>query len=80
MYVAKLLRDHRLQNGMTQSQLAEKLKTTQMFISQVELGKSKPPVSRLKAFCKALGIPMDQVVEAMLDDYRERLSAKMKAA
>lgn len=51
MNIGKNIKELRTLNKLTQTQLAEKLGTTQDTISLWELGKSKPDVDSLVALC-----------------------------
>lgn len=50
------LREAREAEGMTQTQLADKLEQTQSFVSKVERCERRLDVVELRAFCKAIGI------------------------
>jgi transcriptional regulator with XRE-family HTH domain len=58
----QLLRDVRTKVGITQEELAERLKQTQSFISKVERGERRLDIVELMAFCKALGISFQYFV------------------
>lgn len=51
------LREAREHSGLTQAQLAERLKQDQPFISKVERCDRRLDVVELRAFCNAIGIP-----------------------
>ena len=44
----------RLQRGLTQKQLAERLKTTQSVVSRLESGRAKPSLATLRRLADAL--------------------------
>lgn len=50
------LREARERNGLTQTQLAERLEQDQPFVSKVERGERRLDIVELRAFCKAIGI------------------------
>lgn len=60
-----LLRQFREQAGLTQVELAQRLHTTQSFISKCERGDRRIDVVELQAFCAALGISLIQFVETL---------------
>lgn len=55
----RLLRESRLQAGLTQIQLAHKLGEPQTFISKCERGERRLDVIELRAFCLAFGITLN---------------------
>ena len=52
--IAKAIIRARIQNKITQKELAEKMNTTQSVISRVEQGKTSPSISLLKRLAAAL--------------------------
>ena len=50
-----MLRAHRTRMGMTQSELAEKLKTTKSYISDVEKGRKHVSLEKAVQFARGLG-------------------------
>ena len=50
-----LLRDIRLDAGLTQSELASRLGTDQTFISKYESGERRLDILELRAACRAIG-------------------------
>ena len=58
-----LLRQIREQAGLTQVELAQRLHTTQSFISKCERGDRRIDIVELRAFCTAMGISLMQFVE-----------------
>jgi transcriptional regulator with XRE-family HTH domain len=65
------LRASRKRSGLTQADLARRLKETQSFVSKCERGERRLDVIELRAFCRAFGMP---VVEFIRD--LERTLAK----
>ncbi len=53
----KQLRQARLDAGLTQEQLAERLQQTQSWISKCERGERRIDVIELMKFCEAMGVP-----------------------
>lgn len=45
----------RLRSGLTQAQLAKRMKTTQSTVARLESGRGKPSTSTLQRFAKATG-------------------------
>lgn len=50
------LREQRVRAGLTQSDLAARLKETQTFISKCERGERRIDVIELRHFCDAMGV------------------------
>lgn len=55
------------QSGKTQAALADRLKVTESFISQVIAGKSKLSVIKMKITADFLGVAMDDLNEWIYD-------------
>ena len=60
--INKRIRELRKLNNLTQTQLAEKLQTTQNTISLWELGKSCPDVESIILICKLFDISADYLL------------------
>ena len=60
-----LLREVRLESGLTQTQLAECLKTDQTVISKIESGERRIDVLELREICKAVGITLEGFVRKL---------------
>ena len=56
------LRDARLASGMTQAQLAKKLRTDQSVISHWEAGTRTPRLRSLRRLCRVLKLEVAEVV------------------
>lgn len=54
----RLLRDVRLEKGLTQSELAARLEVTQSRVSKVEQGERRLDLVELQEWCSALGISL----------------------
>jgi transcriptional regulator with XRE-family HTH domain len=67
----QLLLEARTRAGITQIQMAKKLRTTQSAVSKVERGERRLDIVELHAWCKGLGTSFKKLA-AELDD---RLSA-----
>ena len=53
----RLLQEARRAAGLTQTQLAERLRSTQSFVSKCERGERRLDIAELRAWCKALKVP-----------------------
>lgn len=62
--IVKCLIDQRLQRGMTQAQLAKKLKTKQSAISRFESGTSNPTIDFLQKLADALNVKLQITVSS----------------
>jgi transcriptional regulator with XRE-family HTH domain len=65
--LAALLRQIRLDAGLTQSQLAEKIAQTQSYVSKYENGEQRLDLMELESICKATGISLQHFVERFLE-------------
>lgn len=65
--LANLLRQIRLNAGLTQLQLAEKLGQTQSYISKYENGEQRLDLIELESVCGAVGISLTYFVEQYLE-------------
>lgn len=54
-----LLRSSRERSGLTQQEIAGRLKSTQTFVSKCERGERRLDVVELRAWCSALGITLN---------------------
>lgn len=66
----KLLHHIRERQGLTQAQLAEKLGTTQSFVSKCERGERRLDVLELRSFCIAMGVSL----AAFVAEFEQHLS------
>jgi len=71
-----LLRDLRVDAGLTQVMLAKKLSNTQTFVSKVERGERRLDLVEFVEICEALGVDP----RAALDEYLTRRTARRSAA
>ncbi len=62
MNIGKIIRDLRKDKGLTQTQLAEKISTTQDTISLWELGKSYPDIINLIKLAKFFSVSTDYML------------------
>ena len=58
----ELLRRIRVDAGLTQTELAERLKRPQSFVSKIESGERLLDFLELKEICDAVGIPLTDFV------------------
>ena len=67
----------RLQKGITQKQIADKLGyATNSYISDVENNKFIPPEDKLKAWAQILGVSWEEIKELLLDEEIKELGIK----
>ncbi len=62
-----LLRKARKVTRLTQEQVAERLQQTQSFVSKCERGERRIDVIELRAFCQAIGIPLEDFIQQLKD-------------
>ena len=62
MEIGKLIRELRKEKGITQTELAKEISTTQDTISLWELGKSYPDIINVVKLCKFFGITSDYLL------------------
>lgn len=60
-----LLRDARKQADLTQVEMAKRLDETQSFVSKCERGERRLDVVELRAWCKALGMPLAEFIRQL---------------
>lgn len=60
--IGKTIKKYRIENGMTQDQLAEKLSVTRQAISNWETGKTKPSIETLTALGSLFGISVEALI------------------
>ena len=53
-----LIRNHRISQGLTQRQLAQRVGVQKNAVSNWEAGRSRPDLDSIPALCRALGIPV----------------------
>jgi ribosome-binding protein aMBF1 (putative translation factor) len=61
----KVLREARERAGLTQVQLARKIRETQTFVSKCERGERRIDVVELLTFCRAFGLSLKQFVSTL---------------
>lgn len=60
-----VLRDARRRAGLTQAQLARRIRETQTFVSKCERGERRLDIIELRTICRAFGISLKQFVSAL---------------
>ncbi len=69
-----LLRAIRRERGVTQVQLAERLKVAQSVVCKIERGERRIDLPEVEAVCEALGVSRSTLfrrLDSMLDDFGE---------
>ncbi len=68
--------------GVTQVELAQRLRTTQSYVSKCERGERRIDIMEFVAYCEALGVDASVLMDAFLDhrDYRQVSPESMAAA
>lgn len=59
------LRRLRLEKGLKQGDLARLLNETQSWVSKCERGEHRLDVMELRAFCKAMGLPLVEFIQRL---------------
>jgi transcriptional regulator with XRE-family HTH domain len=65
--LAKLLKQIRVDAGLTQAELAEKIGQTQSYVSKYENGEQRLDIIELESVCKATGVSLMTFVERYLE-------------
>jgi len=60
--LAELLRTIRIESGLTQVDIAERLGETQSAVSKVESGQRRLDLVQLQTYCKAIGVSLRDLV------------------
>lgn len=63
--VLRLLRQARQEAGLTQVQLAKKLRQTQSFVSKIEVGDRRLDLVQLRTICRIVGITLGEFVQRL---------------
>ncbi len=63
--VLRLLRQARQEAGLTQVQLAKKLRLTQSLFSKMERGECRLDIVQLRTICRVLGLSLSEFVERL---------------
>lgn len=63
----KLLKQTRVDHGITQLELADKLGETQSFVSKCERGERRLDVVELRRWCEALGVSFEEFAKKITE-------------
>ena len=63
--VLRLLRDARRDAGLTQTELAKKLKQSQSFVTKVERGDRRLDIIQLRTICQTFGLTLADFVSRL---------------
>lgn len=66
--VLRLLRAARESSGITQVDLAKRLKVTQSFVSKIERGDRRLDIVQLRSLCKIFGVSLLDFVKQLEDE------------
>ena len=70
--VLRLLRESREQAGITQVELAKKLRQSQSYVSKVERGDRRLDIVQLRTICQVLGLTLAEFVEQLERELAKR--------
>lgn len=70
--VLRLLRQVRKKAGITQVQLAKKLRLTQSLWSKMERGDCRLDIVQLRTVCKVLGLTLSRFIQRLEQELRKR--------
>lgn len=65
--VTALLRQLRLDAGLTQMALAESLRQTQSYVSKYESGEQRLDLTEIELICKVVGVSLREFVDRYLE-------------
>lgn len=68
----RLLREARIDAGVTQAELGARLKQTQSFVSKCERGERRLDIAEVRAICLALDIPLSVFVNRFSQSLRSK--------
>ena len=63
--VLRLLREARQEAGLTQTELAKKLKQSQSFVTKVERGDRRLDIIQLRTMCQTFGLTLAEFVSRL---------------
>lgn len=63
--LVSLLREIRIEAGLTQMELAERIERDQTFVSKYESGQRRLDVLELREICQAVGITLEEFVKRL---------------
>lgn len=76
--IGTVIRKLRVERGMTQEELAEKLNVSFQAVSKWECGTTTPDIATLPRIALLFGISMDALFSMESDDYLERISTMIR--
>jgi transcriptional regulator with XRE-family HTH domain len=65
--LASLLREIRVEAGLTQAVVAKRIGQTQSYVSKYEKGEQRLDLLELEAVCEAIGIPLTEFVRRFVE-------------
>jgi transcriptional regulator with XRE-family HTH domain len=65
-----LLRELRLEAGLTQAELGSRIQKDQTFISKYESGERRLDILEVRELCRALGVPLTEFVRRLENDLK----------
>jgi transcriptional regulator with XRE-family HTH domain len=65
--LASLLREIRLEAGLTQAEVAQSIGQTQSYVSKYEQGEQRLDLIELEAVCKAVSLPLVEFVRRYVE-------------
>lgn len=71
--VLRLLREAREQAGITQVELAKKLRQSQSYVSKVERGDRRLDIVQLRTICQVLGLTLADFVQRLERELAKRV-------
>lgn len=70
--VLRLIKEARDKSGITQEQLAKRLKQSQSFVSKIERGDRRIDIVQLRTLCKIYGVPLLDFVQQLEESLTTR--------
>lgn len=71
----RLLKEERMNSGLRQVDLAERLGVHQSFVSKYEVGERRLDVLELKAICSVLGLTLGEFIARLEAELEKRTDA-----
>ncbi len=78
--IGHLIKEIRVRRGLTQSQFAEKLETSQSAVARIESGEQNLTLEQISKISDTLGHPLMHMSENMSDDFRIRGGRQLKGS
>jgi transcriptional regulator with XRE-family HTH domain len=70
--VLRLIKEARENSGITQVQLAKRLRLTQSYVSKIERGESRLDIVQLRTLCQTFGLSLTDFVKRLEEELRTR--------